>query len=194
MLRRRHVPFAAAAGVLLLLAPLTVSAQPACTFTLGFAALRDLIPDAVGECLSDESHNSVNGDALQETTGGLLVWRKSDNQTVFTDGSTTWLHGPCGLQSRPNGGPFFTWEGRDLPICTLGIKSRLVAPIARPLPLAEQPPAIPAPAAAPAPPAPGQSEVTASTRAEGATQASVRPIAYVAIGASDTVGVGARDP
>jgi len=80
-----------------------------CDFQLGFAALHDLIPDRVGDCVSDETHNPDNGDALQETTGGLLVWRKADNWTAFTNGATTWINGPCGLQSRPNA-ERFPWE------------------------------------------------------------------------------------
>src|SRR4051794_36231257 len=78
-----------------------VSDSP-CEFRLGFRALHDLIPDVVGNCASDETHNPQNGDALQQTTRGLLVWRKADNWTAFTDGSISWLNGPCGLQSRPN--------------------------------------------------------------------------------------------
>jgi beta propeller repeat protein len=83
-----------------------------CSFTLGFKALRDQIPQVVGECLENEWHNADNGDALQQTTGGLLAWRKADNWTAFTNGSITWLNGPCGLQTRPNAGPFYSWEGR----------------------------------------------------------------------------------
>src|SRR6184192_1734166 len=89
-----------------------VRAQVPCTFTLGFKTLHDMIPDTVGACREDEWHNAVNGDGLQQTTGGLLVWRKCDNWTAFTNGSITWLNGPCGLQTRPNEGPFYAWEGR----------------------------------------------------------------------------------
>jgi hypothetical protein len=77
----------------------------------GFKALHDLIPGIVGECQSNEIH-SANGDGLQYTTGGLMVWRKADNWTAFTNGSITWLNGPCGLQTRPNEGPFYPWEGK----------------------------------------------------------------------------------
>ena len=93
----------------LLLAP-PAAAQPRCTYALGFKALHDLIPRLVGDCLEDEHHNPLNGDGLQQTTGGLLVWRKADNWTAFTNGSTTWINGPQGLASRPNAGPFFPWE------------------------------------------------------------------------------------
>src|SRR3979411_2560081 len=67
---------------------------------LGFATLDSLIPDQVGNCVTNESFNPVNGDSLQFTTNGLLVWRKSDNFTAFTNGSLTWVNGPLGLQQR----------------------------------------------------------------------------------------------
>jgi len=87
------------------------AAQPvACAFQLGFGTLHDLIPEIVGDCLENEHHNPDNGDALQRTTGGLLVWRKADNWTAFTDGTTTWINGPEGLANRPNAGPLFPWE------------------------------------------------------------------------------------
>jgi hypothetical protein len=77
---------------------------------LGFADLHNLLPNIVGSCVDDEQHNPVNGDALQQTTGGLLVWRKSDNWTAFTDGSQSWVNGPLGLQQRSNNQRFW-WEG-----------------------------------------------------------------------------------
>jgi hypothetical protein len=80
-----------------------------CTFVLGFAQLHALLPDVVGACLEDEHHNPSNGDALQRTSGGLLVWRKADNWTAFTDGYRTWINGPLGLQDRPNDQRFW-WE------------------------------------------------------------------------------------
>lgn len=80
-----------------------------CEFVLGFKVLHDLIPDRVGECKTNEYHNPDNGDGLQETTGGLLVWRKADNWTAFTDGYRTWINGPQGLQMRLNT-ERFAWE------------------------------------------------------------------------------------
>src|SRR5213076_567670 len=74
----------------LVFAPAPGAAQTACTFALGFKTLHDLIPGIVGDCLEEEHHNSENGDGLQQTTGGLLVWRKADNWTALTDGTTTW--------------------------------------------------------------------------------------------------------
>lgn len=102
------------------LAPPTAEAQTACRFTLGFQALRELIPERVGACLEDESYSPATGDALQRTTawhgqGGLLVWRKCDNWTAFTDGATTWINGPDGVVTRPNTGPLFPWESAGCP-------------------------------------------------------------------------------
>ena len=127
-----------------------VLAQEDCTFTLGFEDLHDLAPDVIGDCVGNEVH-STNGDSLQQTTRGLLVWRKADNWTTFTDGATTWLNGPCGLQSRPNEGPFFAWEGQAGGQCVPGT-------VAAPPKPAEPPPAaaqtIPAPTPTPIPPPP----------------------------------------
>ncbi len=87
----------------------TFGAQPSreveaadCRFILGFKALHDAIPDVVGDCKVNEHYNIANGDALQETVGGLLVWRKADNFTAFTDGYRTWVNGPYGIQQRLN--------------------------------------------------------------------------------------------
>src|SRR5947209_3679138 len=76
-------------------APQAAAQIPAgCQFILGFATLRDLIgAGIVGDCLADQQF-VPNGDAQQPTTGGLLVWRKADNWTAFTDGYWTWLNGP----------------------------------------------------------------------------------------------------
>jgi hypothetical protein len=91
--------------------PTALAAPPGatCGFVGGFATLHDLAPDVVGDCKEDEHHDATSGDALQATTNGLLVWRKADNWTAFTDGSTTWINGPEGLQSRPND-QRFAWE------------------------------------------------------------------------------------
>jgi hypothetical protein len=80
-----------------------------CTFELGFAALHDLLPSIVGDCVTNEMHDPTTGDALQQTTNGLLVWRKSENWTAFTDGSESWVNGPLGLQQRQNDQRFW-WE------------------------------------------------------------------------------------
>src|SRR6266568_2986175 len=64
-----------------------VAAQTAsCAFVLGFASLHTAIPDVVGDCVADQTYNPVNGDGLQSTTNGLLVWRNADNLMAFTNG------------------------------------------------------------------------------------------------------------
>lgn len=85
---------------------LGVTAMPAqaagCQFVLGFGSLDGMIPSIVGQCVEDERHNADNGDAFQHTSRGLLVWRKADNWTAFTDGFHTWVLGPVGLLERLN--------------------------------------------------------------------------------------------
>jgi len=83
-------------------------AQTPFQFKLGFKALADQIPEVVGQPLEEE-HYGPNGDSLQQTTTGLMVWREADNWTAFTDGSTTWINGPYGVQSRLNS-QRFEWE------------------------------------------------------------------------------------
>src|SRR5438105_9433633 len=100
-------------GLLTAAAPAPTAAA-ACQFGLGFKVLRDAIPTQVGDCLEDESHDPTSGDALQRTTahhgdGGLLVWRKADNWTAFTDGAQTWINGPAGLAFRSND-QRYNWE------------------------------------------------------------------------------------
>ena len=98
---------------LFLLLPTSVAAAE-CQFVLGFKTLRDLIGhEIVGECLENEHHGD-NGDGLQQTTGGLMVWRKADNWTAFTDGYRTWINGPNGLVQRLNT-ERFAWEADYAP-------------------------------------------------------------------------------
>ncbi|MGI8916756.1 MAG: Gmad2 immunoglobulin-like domain-containing protein [Chloroflexota bacterium] len=101
-------------AILMCLLPAAVGqAQAAsCHFVLGFATLAGLIPQTVGQCVENESHNPATGDTLQHTTGGLLVWRQADNWTAFTDGNHTWLNGPNGLQQRLNT-QRFSWEANS---------------------------------------------------------------------------------
>ena len=105
----------------LLLLMASTSAQAAdCEFRLGFATLRDLIGhEIVGECLENEHYNEI-GDSNQQTTGGLMAWRKADNWTAFTDGYRTWLNGPNGLVVRLNT-ERFEWEA-DYAEIVLGVK------------------------------------------------------------------------
>ena len=84
-------------------------AAASCEFRLGFAALKATLPAVVGDCLENERHNPRNGDGLQPTTRGMLVWRKADNLTAFTDGYRSWIVGPAGIVSRL-GTERFDWE------------------------------------------------------------------------------------
>jgi len=90
--------------------PQTAAAAADCQYVLGFATLHALIPQTVGDCAQNEYFNPANGDSLQQTSAGLLVWRKADNWTAFTDGYRTWVNGPNGVQERLNS-ERFCWEG-----------------------------------------------------------------------------------
>jgi hypothetical protein len=93
--------------------PLPAQAQ-SCEFVLGFAELRALVgPQIVGDCLEAQRYVE-SGDAHQVTSGGLLVWRKGDNWTAFTDGARTWVNGPQGVQQRFNT-ERFAWEASAVP-------------------------------------------------------------------------------
>jgi len=90
---------------------LTIStglAQTAPEFKLGFKALADQVPSVVGQPIEEE-HYGPNGDSLQQTTTGLMVWRKADNFPCFTNGSRSWINGPFGVQERAND-ERFEWE------------------------------------------------------------------------------------
>ena len=102
-----------------------------CAFALGFRALRDQRPGIVGECLDDESHDAASGNTIQHTTahhgrGGLLVWRKADNWTAFTDGHRTWINGPNGLQDRLNPDRFIWEAGGAAPASTVPVSAEEV--------------------------------------------------------------------
>ena len=131
---------------LLLLLPTSVAAAE-CQFVLGFAMLRDLIGhEIVGECLENE-HHGANGDALQQTAGGLLVWRKADNWTAFTDGYRTWINGPNGLVQRLNT-ERFEWEHDYAPGGGIATPTPTPTPVATATPI---PTSTPKPTATPAP-------------------------------------------
>ena len=82
-----------------------------CSITGGFASLEGMIPNQVGGCLTNP-YKISNGNTVQETVGGLLSWNPSDNMPKFTDGRTTWVLGPNGVQSRANGDRF-SYEAPD---------------------------------------------------------------------------------
>jgi hypothetical protein len=107
----RALPAFLAAATMIVATALQAGAQgTGCYFQLGFANLAKQIPDAVGKCTANERFNPANGNAEQPTDRGLLVWRKADNWTAYTDGYRTWLAGPNGLQDRLNDAPRFEWE------------------------------------------------------------------------------------
>jgi hypothetical protein len=95
------------------------AAPGACSFQLGFKVIHDALVAQVGNCVNNEGHNPQNGDALQNSTGGLLVWRKADNWTAFTDGFHTWVNGPHGLAERLNT-QRFRWEANPDNLQTVG--------------------------------------------------------------------------
>ena len=118
---------------LALLAASTAQAEADCQFVLGFKTLRDLIGhDIVGQCLENEHYNTI-GDSVQQTTGGLLVWRKADNWTAFTDGYRTWINGPNGLQQRLNT-QRFEWEADYAPGGGIATPKATPAPASQPTP------------------------------------------------------------
>lgn len=106
----------ALAGTLASSAAMAQAQTTPCHFQLGFQALHDAVPDAVGQCLENEHYNAI-GDSNQLTTGGLLAWRKADNWTAFTDGYRTWVNGPDGVQQRLNT-ERYPWEHDLQPIGT----------------------------------------------------------------------------
>ena len=105
MIKRKLFSLAAAVPFLLLGAPAIHADGIHCSYSMGFAALDTMIPDTVGGCLTNPYQIS-NGNTVQETVGGLLSWNPSDNLPEFTNGSTTWVLGPVGLQSRANSTKF----------------------------------------------------------------------------------------
>jgi len=127
----RWLPLAMALCLVVALWPSAVLAQAPCSFVLGFAELRDMLgADIVGDCLEDQ-RQVPGGDARQRTTIGELIWRAADGATLFTNGATTWVLGPFGLQMRASE-QRFDWEAVS------------VAPAPAPLP--EPAPVRPAPA------------------------------------------------
>lgn len=105
----REFPALILAG-LLSLAFFAPSADAA-EFRFGFASMASQIGAIAGSPIENEWHSS-NGDGMQRTTTGLMVWRKADNWTAFTNGSRTWINGPHGVQERSNE-ERFPWEYDD---------------------------------------------------------------------------------
>jgi hypothetical protein len=58
-------------------------------FAYGFAALKEIVGERMGEPASCERYGP-EGDALQQTTTGLARHRKASNTPTFTSGSEHW--------------------------------------------------------------------------------------------------------
>lgn len=84
-------------------APYCRPGQPP-TFVLGFADLKRQLGDTMGDPVECEHTNPENGDALQQTTKGLAVFRKDTGTVMFTDGWRKWALTPNGI---------VTWEGES---------------------------------------------------------------------------------
>ena len=121
MCRRRNDLVLARSLAALILLALAMTLAPAavartvCSLTLGFKALHDLLPDVVGECVEDAQVDPATGNLTQRTTNGLLMWRKADNWTAFTDGPNTYIARPEGVVSRPTDGLRLPFEGSEPP-------------------------------------------------------------------------------
>lgn len=102
---RRSVAAILLAGLMVLagFSPWPAGAQiGTCQLAPVFVMLRDLIGrDRVGECVSAVTRSDT-GELRQPTTAGIMLFRPSDLVTQFSDGQTTWLYGPRGLESRPS--------------------------------------------------------------------------------------------
>jgi hypothetical protein len=97
-----------AVPALVIATPAQAQSAPACQYVLGFQTLNSLDPTDTGNCADNQAY-AANGDAQQHRTTGLMVWRKADNWTAFTNGYWTWINGPNGLAKRLNT-QRFSWE------------------------------------------------------------------------------------
>jgi hypothetical protein len=109
---RRYGTWVVSASIVVLVA---LSALPAraqtgsCQLAPIFVLLRDLLGrERVGECTGSMVRNEL-GDVTQPTTRGAFALRMADQVPTFSDGQTTWLYGPNGIESRPTGGRL-AWE------------------------------------------------------------------------------------
>ncbi|MCC7371120.1 MAG: hypothetical protein IT306_22080 [Chloroflexi bacterium] len=74
-------------------------------FVQGFAQLKSILGDVMGDPVECEHTDGASGDVLQQTTTGLAFWRKSTNTATFTDGYRHWALTARGL---------LTWEGNSI--------------------------------------------------------------------------------
>jgi zinc/manganese transport system substrate-binding protein len=81
-----------------------------CSVQGGFAIIAAASPSNVGQCLDNPTMNTDTGDSIQHTLGGVFVYRKADNSTSFSDGTTTWLLDPSGNVVNRPADQAFAWE------------------------------------------------------------------------------------
>ena len=128
-MRRQVVPLLVA-GLLTVagLSAWPVMAQTsACQLAPVFLMLRDLIGrDRMGDCVSAVIR-SESGDFNQPTTRGMLTFRPTDLIVAFSDGQTTWLYGPNGLESRPTSSRL-AWEGTGTAVVAAGVGTGASSP------------------------------------------------------------------
>src|SRR5579883_1193003 len=98
-------------------APAATATSGPCQFVLGFQTLQAMDPNDVGSCTDNQAY-AANGDAVQHTSNGMLVWRKADNWTAFTNGYFTWINGPGGGLAKRLNTQRFSWEANpdNLPV------------------------------------------------------------------------------
>src|SRR5690242_8908745 len=85
---RRFLILALAWCCLLAAPPAAAQSQPPCKLSELFAPLQEAGPSEIGLCRGAELSDS-NGDTMQVTSKGLLLWRKADNWTGFLGASRT---------------------------------------------------------------------------------------------------------
>ena len=151
-MRRQAVPMliaglVAAAG--LWAWPVMAQTTSACQLAPVFLMLRDLIGrDRTGDCTSAVIR-SDSGDFNQPTTRGMLTFRPSDLIVAFSDGQTTWLYGPNGLESRPTG-TRLAWENTTTTVAaSAGTGTGIGTGVAPAAPAAQGVPSLPVPTPTP---------------------------------------------
>lgn len=110
-------------------------------FRFGFAYLKSLLGNVMGEPLECEHYNAQNGDSLQQTTTGLAFYRKATNTPTFTDGWNHWAWSPGAF---PGNYGLVHWTGQA--IDPPGVIVPAATPWPRPTPSATATPiALPSP-------------------------------------------------
>ncbi|HEV7663840.1 MAG TPA: hypothetical protein VGQ62_09920 [Chloroflexota bacterium] len=79
-------------------------------FANGFADLKAVLGETMGQPLECEHPNTANGDTLQQTTLGLSFYDHTANTPQFTDGWNHWALGPAGVVA---------WTGDQAPAALL---------------------------------------------------------------------------